>query len=265
MKLLSIEVEKPWGRKKLPAPFSNPAKERSRAVGEIWFDMPGQSLDLMIKYIFTSEKLSIQVHPSDQQAKILRQPKGKEECWYILHAEPNATLGVGTTRPLSDGELRAASLTGEIEQLLDWKPVSAGDFFYIPAGTVHAIGAGVSLIEIQQNADITYRLYDYGRPRELHLDEGVAVSNARPYDQKLFSHLDTSDRQTVVQGPKFNLELCRSNIVSLAGRGPHYIIPLQGNIDFGDETASPGECLISDYPLTLKPRFESCLFVARAC
>jgi mannose-6-phosphate isomerase len=82
---------------------------------------------------------------------------------------------------LSAEELRAAALDGSIETLMDWKQVKAGDFIYSPAGTVHAIGAGVTLIEVQQNVDVTYRLYDYGRPRELHLDAGIAVADARPF------------------------------------------------------------------------------------
>src|SRR3546814_988628 len=95
----------------------------------------------------SSEKLSIQVHPNDEQARERGLPGGKEECWYILDAEPDAKLGIGLTRRLSGEELRAAALDGSIEQLMDWKDVKAGDFFFIPAGTVHAIGAGLKLVE----------------------------------------------------------------------------------------------------------------------
>ena len=148
-------------------------------IGEIWYEAPdGRPLPILVKWLFTSEKLSIQVHPDDAQAKTRGLISGKEECWYIVDAEPDAVLGMGTLKALSDEELRTASLSGEIEQLMDWKPVTAGDYFYIPAGTVHAIGAGITLVEVQQYADVTYRLYDYGRPRELHLDDGVAVSDA---------------------------------------------------------------------------------------
>ncbi len=87
----------------------------------------------MIKYLFTSEKLSIQVHPSDTQARAMGLASGKEECWLVLDAEPGACLGIGTQRPLSEDELRAAALSGEIEALMDWKPVQRGDFYYIPA------------------------------------------------------------------------------------------------------------------------------------
>ena len=153
--------------------FEPPAGQR---IGEVWFT-GGGDLPLLAKYIFTSERLSIQVHPNDQQARARGLASGKTECWYILDAEPDATIGLGLTREVSPEELRAAALDGSIEQLIDWRPVKAGDFILVPPGTIHAIGAGISLLEFQQNADVTYRLYDYGRPRELHLDDSVAVGS----------------------------------------------------------------------------------------
>jgi mannose-6-phosphate isomerase len=179
VRLHTKSVEKPWGRTDLPAIFPNPSGAK---IGEIWFDGPeGRHPPLLVKYIFTSEKLSIQVHPNDAQARASGLSGGKSECWYILDAEPGATLGIGLTHALDGEALRAAALDGSIEGMMDWKPVQAGSFFYIPAGTVHAIGGGVTLVEVQLNNDVTYRLYDYGRPRELHLDAGVAVSRAEPY------------------------------------------------------------------------------------
>lgn len=170
-------VEKPWGQAGLPAHFGG----RDEKVGEIWFDRQESSLPLLCKWLFTSEKLSVQVHPNDEQARSRGLVSGKEECWIVTDVDEGATLGIGLTQELSDQELREASLSGEIEDVLDWKPVEPGDWYYIPAGTIHAIGAGVQLVEIQQNADITYRLYDYGRPRELHLQDGVEVSTTAPY------------------------------------------------------------------------------------
>lgn len=135
----------------------------------------------MVKYLFTSERLSIQVHPNDGQARARGHARGKDEAWLILAAEPDATIALGTVRPITQAELRAAALDGSIEQLMDWKPARAGDVIYSPANTVHALGAGLTLIEVQQNVDLTYRLYDYGRPRELHLDDGIAVSDPVPF------------------------------------------------------------------------------------
>ncbi|EQB12722.1 class I mannose-6-phosphate isomerase [Sphingobium lactosutens] len=172
-------VEKPWGRTDIPACYG---VADGRRIGEIWFTGPDDCVQpLLVKYLFTSERLSIQVHPDDEQARAQNHPSGKSECWYVLDTQGDARLGIGLVRPLSPEALRVAALDGSIEDLIDWKPVQPGSFYYIPAGTIHAIGGGITLVEIQQNSDITYRLYDYGRPRPLHLDEGVAVSRPKPY------------------------------------------------------------------------------------
>jgi len=158
-------VEKVWGRDALPAPFVAPQGKR---IGEIWFEPPPEHPDLLVKYLFTSENLSVQVHPSDADA--LAGEEGKEECWLVLDAEPGATLAIGFDEPITAEQMEAAARDGSIEDLLTWHPVKAGDLFYLPAGTVHAIGPGLSLVEVQQTSDTTFRLFDYGRPRELHLE-----------------------------------------------------------------------------------------------
>lgn len=267
IKLATRQIAKPWGRTVLPAPFSNQGTDQ---IGEIWFEVAsGDALPLMIKYLFTSEKLSIQVHPSDDQAKAMGLGSGKEECWLVLDAEPGATLGIGTQRSLSDEDLRAAALDGSIEALVDWKPVQRGDFFYIPAGTVHAIGAGVSLIEVQQNADITYRLYDYGRPRELHLDAGVAVSKAAPYDGSLHRKIDFAVDQMLTDGPHFRLVLTGGGPIDLPGHGPVMIVPIEGSVEVaGDDgmvTAAAGECLAVAPDTVIHTSPGARLLAARAC
>ena len=244
MILHTIEVEKPWGVDHLPKGF---AGNDGRRIGEIWFDREGEHLPLLVKWLFTAERLSIQVHPSDAEAAARGQPSGKEECWVIVAAEQGARLGIGTIEPLTAERLRDASLSGEIEQLIDWKSVAPGDYFYIPAGTVHAIGAGISLVEVQQNADITYRLYDYGRPRELHLDDGVAVSRAAPYTDPRSGHLSPDAAvQQLVDGPHFRLWQARgAAIATLADGGePCWIVPLEGEImTAGGDRARTGDCL----------------------
>lgn len=244
MKLNKNLVEKLWGRTDIPAAFGDMG---GRQIGEIWYESGGtEPLPILVKWLFTSEKLSIQVHPDDSQAQARGMPSGKEECWFIVDAQPGAVLGMGTKRPLCSDELRAASLSGEIEQLMDWKPVKAGDYFYIPAGTVHAIGAGITLVEVQQYADITYRLYDYGRPRELHLDDGVSVSVAAPYaDQR--SGQAVSGQQ-LVDGPHFNLWLMSdiSEINELPDFPRYWLVPLSGDIHIAGERAATGDCLITD-------------------
>ena len=204
--LATHRVEKPWGRHKLWPGFADPAAGGD-PVGEIWFQTPGDSTpDLLIKYLFTSEKLSVQVHPNDEQAHAAGLPRGKDECWVILDAEPDSTIALGTKAPVDRDTLRDAALDGSIEGLLDWKPVKAGDFFYSGSGTIHAIGAGITLIEVQQNSETTYRLYDYGRPRELHLDAGVAVSDPVPFVPHPMPGRVAEGRTILVEGPKFVLE-----------------------------------------------------------
>ncbi|MBA3667819.1 MAG: class I mannose-6-phosphate isomerase [Sphingomonas sp.] len=264
MLLNTVEVEKPWGVDKLPQGFDYPGGKK---IGEIWFDRPGDPLPLLIKWLFTSERLSIQVHPNDEQANDRGLKSGKEECWAIVAAEPGAKLGIGTIRPLSLDELREASLNGKIENLMDWKPVRAGDFFYIPAGTVHAIGAGISLIEVQQNADVTYRLYDYGRPRELHLDDGVAVSRPEPYADPRSGRMATAGLQQLVDGPLFRLwQGGGAEVASLiaASDEPSWLIPVEGKIETGDgERAGPGDCLYLQPGAKIAASESSRMLVAR--
>jgi mannose-6-phosphate isomerase len=200
--LPSKRVAKPWGRRKLWPGFDDPSPGEE-PIGEIWFPSPpGQDPELLVKYLFTSEKLSVQVHPDDAAAQARGYPRGKDEAWLVLAAEPDSTIALGPKAPLSADQLRAAALDGSIVDLLDWRPVKAGDFIYSPAGTVHAIGAGLTVIEIQQNLDLTYRLYDYDRPREMHLDDGVAVSILEPFE----AAPAPARKGLLADGPKFTVE-----------------------------------------------------------
>src|SRR3954452_10336193 len=119
----------------------------------------------------------------------------------------------------------------------------AGRFHLRSSGTIHAIGAGISLLEFQQNADVTYRLYDYGRPRELHLDDGVEVASAQPFDDRLTQHLSGSERRTLVDGPHFTLVLTSED--ALEGR-QRWVLPLDGEVHAAGTKASAGECLLLD-------------------
>ncbi len=131
---------------------------------------------LLIKLLFPNAKLSVQVHPNDAEAQELGIGRGKTECWYVLEAEPGATVACGLAPGATVEQLSAAIADGTMESLLNHLPVKKGDMVFVDAGTVHAIGPGATLLEIQQTSDTTYRLYDYGRPRELHLAAGLAVS-----------------------------------------------------------------------------------------
>ena len=236
-------VERPWGRESLPRPFVAPPGEK---IGEVWFEPPATLDALLVKYIFTSEALSVQVHPSDAQAPPGK--RGKEECWYVIAAEPDARLGIGFKEPIAADDLRDAALTGRIEQLLDWHPAAAGDFFYIPAGTVHAIGPGLSLVEIQQNSDITYRLYDYGRPRELHLEAGMAVARGEPYPADLHRTVARHGAARLVEGPHFRVDRVDGNPdPETAARyaGPLLVIPLESAAEVGCTLVYAGQCALA--------------------
>jgi mannose-6-phosphate isomerase len=160
--------EKVWGKTRL-SPW---LPDSGCPVGEAWF-LTDHELPLLVKLLFTAERLSVQVHPDDGEDG----PRGKTEMWHIVQAEPGATIALGFREPVTRPQLMESTRTGEIESLLNWIPVKAGDTYFTPAHTVHAIGAGIVLWEIQQNSDVTYRLWDYGRPRELHVEQAVRVSD----------------------------------------------------------------------------------------
>ncbi|MCH7978150.1 MAG: class I mannose-6-phosphate isomerase [Acidobacteria bacterium] len=150
-----------------------------------------QAFPLLVKFLFTTEKLSVQVHPPDSYARKREGSDGKTEMWHVLQAEAGARLAVGFREELRANQgldrkaLQAAIESGDIEEMLYWREVGEGETFYVPAGTIHTIGAGLILCEIQQNSDITYRLYDYkrpgndGQPRTLHVEKGLEVLQTR--------------------------------------------------------------------------------------
>lgn len=204
IQLIPLFRERVWGRDNL-APYF-PVVAREGCIGEVWFtfeknltslgnalgeliqqrpEILGTGADaqhpgicpLLVKLLFTSERLSVQVHPDDTYARQHHQSLGKTEAWYVLDAQPPGEVAVGFRERITRARLKDAAQSGEIEKLLDWRKVSAGDVIFVPAGTVHAIGAGLTICEIQENSDITYRLYDYGRARELHLEHGIEVSH----------------------------------------------------------------------------------------
>jgi len=245
-------VEKPWGRTDLPPPFACDG----RRVGEIWFEPPRALESLLVKYLFTSERLSVQVHPPG--------PQGKDECWFVVEAEPGAELGLGFLEDVSPARLREAALDGSIEQLLAWYPVEAGEFIYIPAGTVHAIGGGLTVIELQQNSDITYRLYDYGRPRELHLDRGLAVAHCGRHDPGLRRKLPASGAVTLASGPYFALSRVEGSPTGEAC-APLLVVPLHGSVEIAGEPVQPGQCGLADTPESLSVAPDAQCLLAWAC
>lgn len=257
-------VEKVWGQRAIPAIHGDFAGS-DEPIGEIWF-ADDAAPDLLVKTLFTSEKLSIQVHPDDAQARASGYPCGKEEAWYVLSAEPGATIGAGFARELSDEELRAAALDGSIEELMVWHPVQPGDFFYVPAGTVHAIGAGLSVLEIQQNVDLTYRLYDYGRPRPLQLDESIAAAVAAPFLRHPVRALGPSHEE-LIAAPKFTIERlggpCDHEIAACA-QVPVWLMPIAPGCAADGQDLAPGTVWLADAPVAIRVEADGAMLVASA-
>ena len=143
---------------------------------------------VLTKLIDAGEKLSVQVHPTDEYARAHEGEWGKSEMWYVVSAESGAGVYLGPSREITREELRSHAEDGDLERLLCFVPVREGDVIFIPAGTIHSICGGVLIFEVQQNSDLTYRLYDYmrrdgsGRMRELHLDQALEVANLKPYE-----------------------------------------------------------------------------------
>jgi mannose-6-phosphate isomerase len=219
------------------------------AVGELWFeraDKDAPAPALLLKLLFTSEPLSIQVHPDDTYARAMGMPNGKSEAWYILSAKPGAQVGVGLTHQVTSQQLRASIRDGSIAELVHWRPVAKDDVIYIPAGTIHAIGAGIVLAEIQQHSDATFRLFDYGRQRELHEDDGVAVAQPWPLRTPCNPTRLTADRTVLVASRHFVLErvdLPESSSWALLAEPETWILVLDGHAAIGLTTASLGQTI----------------------
>ncbi len=196
---------RPWGTLDLSPIYPNHRFEEK--IGEAWLTgdackvangpLSGQSLSelsskygrelvgeapadpsrfpLLLKFLFPHEKLSVQVHPDDEAARRVGQPWGKTECWYVAHAKPGAQIGLGLKPGVTREQFERAIAEKRAEELLNWVNVYPGEMIYVAGGTVHTLGPGAIIVETQQQSDTTYRLYDYGRPRELHLKEGLAA------------------------------------------------------------------------------------------
>ena len=167
---------------------------------------------LLLKFLFPHEKLSVQVHPDDAQALRIGQPWGKTECWYVAHARPGAQIALGLKAGVSVAQLEQAIHQNRAEEVLNWINVYAGDMIYVAGGTVHTLGPGSIIVETQQQSDMTYRLYDYGRPRELHLRDGMAAVKqkvnsgkvVRPAPQTISNQ---TRRAPLVAAPYFVVEM----------------------------------------------------------
>lgn len=274
IELLPIFRDRVWGRYSLAPLF--PVVPRYGCIGEVWFtfeenltslgkplgelirDHPGilgtagdpQHLGicpLLVKLLFTSERMSVQVHPDDAYAQRHHGSLGKTEAWYVLDAQPPGELAVGFREKIAREKLKDAAESGEIEELLAWRTVKAGDAIFVPAGTVHAIGAGLTILEVQQNSDVTYRLYDYGRPRELHLEDGIAVAHLGPhlFEAKRVALGDGRDQ--LVECPYFRIEQLRpKQAMRIPGGLPYYLLLMcvRGSGRIAGQQFVPGQACI---------------------
>ncbi|MFL6839283.1 MAG: class I mannose-6-phosphate isomerase [Bradyrhizobium sp.] len=240
-------MHRPWGVSDLQ-PWSD-IGGTDGAVGELWFeraDNDDPTPALLLKLLFTSEPLSIQVHPDDTYARAMGMPNGKSEAWYIMSAQPDAQIGIGLRHRVTPQELRASIRNGSIVDLVQWRPVAKGDVIFIPAGTIHALGGGIVAAEIQQRSDTTFRLFDYGRARELHIDDGVAVANAWPLRSPAKSARLTEERTVLVASRHFTLErveLQEASSWALLAEAETWILVLDGHAAIGLATVSIGQAM----------------------
>jgi len=200
-------LSKPWGVVDL-RPWSKASCD-GRPIGEIWYertDAAAVEPSLLIKLLFTNQPLSIQVHPDDAFARSIGLPSGKTEAWYVLSAAPGAKVAIGLNQSQTPKQLRDAIETGAILGLVRWQTVSADDVISVPARTIHAIGAGVVIAEIQQRSDTTFRLFDYGRQRELQIERGIAAADAGPADFRANSSRLTDQRALLLANAHFVVE-----------------------------------------------------------
>jgi len=242
-------VRKPWGVSDLQ-PWSS-IDGTGDAVGELWFERADKNAPvpaLLLKLLFTGEPLSIQVHPDDTFARAMGMPNGKSEAWYILSAKPDAQIGVGLKHRVTPQELRASIRNGSIVELVQWCPVAKGDVIFIPAGTIHALGAGIVLAEIQQHSDATFRLFDYGRGRELHEDNGVTVANAWPLRPLNNTTRLSGERTVLVASRHFvfeRFELPKGSSWALIAERETWILVLDGHAAIGLAAVSAGQAIFA--------------------
>jgi mannose-6-phosphate isomerase len=185
-----------------------------KTLGILFADMPERMLGnaapsggspLLVKVIFAREKLSVQVHPDDKLARKYGQPRGKTECWYVLAAEPGAQVAVGLNPGVSQDKIKEGIHVGTLEESLNLLSVVSGEMIYVDAGTVHAIWPGSILLETQQNCDLTYRMYDYGRGRELHIDKALEATRLNTHAGKVLARI-LEDRTILLDEEYFRVE-----------------------------------------------------------
>lgn len=242
-------LPKPWGVADL-RPWSD-QRSAGGAIGEIHYERPDRATadsSLLLKLLFTSERLSIQVHPDDASAHAMGLPNGKTEAWYVLSAAPDAKIAVGLTRRLTPQQLREAVADGTILDIVRWRAALAGDAILVPAGTIHAIGAGLVIAEIQQRSDTTFRLFDYGRPRELHIESAIAAADAGPSLVPVTTRRLSEERTLLVSSPYFvfeRIDLTPASKWHLRADGETWLLVIAGAGTAGSRDVGPGDVVFA--------------------
>ena len=183
---------------------------------------PSPDSPLLIKVLFAREKLSVQVHPDDKMAQKYGDPRGKTECWYALAADTEAKVALGLRPGVTLDQVREGIHAGTLEDSLNLLPVAAGDMIFVDAGTVHSIFPGSILLETQQNCDLTYRMYDYGSPRELHIEKSLEATRLVTRAGKIPPRV-LSDRTILIDVEYFRVER-----LPVAGSRPSDTLPGEG-------------------------------------
>ena len=246
---IAHSLSKPWGVVD-PRPWSSAGRD-DNAIGEIWYERSGSAAvapALLLKLLFTDQPLSIQVHPDDAYAQSIGLLNGKTEAWYVLSASREAKVALGLKRRLTPQQMRAAADDGSIANLIVWQTVAAGDTVFVPAGTIHAIGKGLVIAEIQQRSNATFRLFDHGRGRELHIDSAVAVADAGPAGIQVPSSRLTDSRNLLTSNVLFTFEkidLAPNTAWHLEANRETWLLVISGSARTGSFDVAMGDAVFA--------------------
>ncbi len=222
--------------------FAETVKENAEAILGQEFKAEGE-YPLLIKVLFPREKLSVQVHPDDALAQQKGEARGKTECWYVLEAKPDANIALGLRPGVTADDVRRGIADQTLEEMVGWIPVEAGDMVYVDAGTVHAIWPGVVILETQQTSDTTYRMYDYGRPRELHVEESLGAMRTETRAGKIAPKKGAHGESVAVDEKYFRVERWNGDVPGLAevtkGTATQLLFVVDGELRIQGEGTEP--------------------------
>ena len=245
----TVRVPRPWGVVGLKFPFV--ANDEGVPIGEIRYERPGEPESipsLLLKVLLTHQPLSIQVHPDDTYAHSIGLPNGKTEAWYVVSAAPGAKVALGLSRQMTPECFREAVEDGSISASVAWQSVSTGDVVSVPSGTIHAIGADLIIAEIQQRSDTTYRIFDHGRKRELHVESAIAVADTGPVVVQARPIPLTDERTLLISNAHFVFERIRlapGTMWWLEAARESWLLVLSGGARVGSFNIAAGDAIFA--------------------